>query len=169
MRALVVCESMFGNTMKIAEEVARGLGGTMPAEVVEVGAAPAVLPADVGLLVVGGPTHAFGMSRPGTRKSALEQAPEGLVSKGGGVREWLNALHVNRPTAAAAFDTRIRAGLFAGSAAKAVHKALRRHRMILIAPPENFYVTATKGPLEETEAARAFDWGRSLAETASTL
>ncbi|NAS25999.1 flavodoxin [Herbidospora sp. NEAU-GS84] len=169
MRALVVCESMFGNTMKIAEEVARGLGGAMPAEVVEVGAAPTVMPDDVGLLVVGGPTHAFGMSRASTRKSALEQAPEGLVSKGGGVREWLTALQVNKPIAAAAFDTRLRAAYLPGSAAKGVHKALRRHRMILLAAPTSFYVTGTKGPLEEIEAARAFEWGRSLAETASSL
>lgn len=167
MRALVVCESMFGNTMTIAEEIARGLRDGMPVEVVEVGAAPTVVPADVGLLVVGGPTHAFGMSRASTRRSALDQATEGVVSKGQGVREWLDALRVDRPVAAAAFDTRIRMAYLPGSAAKGIHKSLRRHRMILVAPPTSFYVTATKGPLEEPEEARAFDWGRSLAETAS--
>jgi hypothetical protein len=43
--------------------VARGLDDHVPTEVVEVGAAPARLAEDVDLVVVGGPTHAFGLSR----------------------------------------------------------------------------------------------------------
>ncbi|WP_245657730.1 flavodoxin [Herbidospora mongoliensis] len=145
-----------------------GLRGRIPTEVMEVGTAPTTLPDDIDLLVVGGPTHAFGMSRASTRKSALDQADNGVVSKGEGVREWLTVLRIRRPIAAAAFDTRVRT-LLAGSAAKGVHKALRRHRMVLIAPPMGFYVTATKGPLDEAEVSRAIEWGRSLAETASTV
>ncbi len=55
-RALVVFESMFGNTEAIARAVADGLGGGAEVD------------------VVGGPTHAFGMSRPSTRRSAAQQA-----------------------------------------------------------------------------------------------
>jgi flavodoxin len=40
MHALVVYESMYGNTKEIAEAVAEGLAARMPAEVVEVGSAP---------------------------------------------------------------------------------------------------------------------------------
>ena len=63
MRALVVYESMYGNTKEIAAAVADGLSTRMPVQLTEVGAAPTLLADDIGLLVVGGPTHAHGMSK----------------------------------------------------------------------------------------------------------
>ena len=63
-RALVVFESMFGNTQQIAEAVKEGLSTSVPTDILEVGTAPGVIPDGVGLIIVGGPTHAFGMSRP---------------------------------------------------------------------------------------------------------
>jgi flavodoxin len=70
MRALIVVESWFGNTRAIAGAVAEGLGGFMTVDVTEIGDAPARVAPDVDLVVVGGPTHAFGMSRPSTRRPA---------------------------------------------------------------------------------------------------
>ena len=67
MRALVVYELMYGNTKEIAAAVADGLSTRMPVQLTEVGAAPTVLADDIGLLVVGGPTHAHGMSKPKSR------------------------------------------------------------------------------------------------------
>ena len=52
MRALVVFESMFGNTQEIAEAIADGLSGRMQVDLVEVGAAPAEVGDEVALLVV---------------------------------------------------------------------------------------------------------------------
>jgi hypothetical protein len=105
MRALVVFESMFGNTQAIAQAVADGLAIRMEVDLLEVGSAPAAVPGGVDLLVVGAPTHAFGMSRPATRQSAAQQAPAGLVSKGHGLREWLTALSIGAPdVVAVAFD-----------------------------------------------------------------
>jgi hypothetical protein len=116
--ALVVFESMFGNTKAIAEAVADGLAPRMRVELLEVGSAPAAVGDDVGLLVVGGPTHAFGLSRPSTRQSAVEQGKGELVSSGTGLREWLEALGGgSAEVAAAAFDTRIRRPRLPGSAA----------------------------------------------------
>ncbi|HEU5111379.1 MAG TPA: flavodoxin, partial [Micromonosporaceae bacterium] len=128
MNALVVYESMFGNTRLIAEAVVDGLAAAhLTVTSVEVAAAPSFVPGDVGLLVVGGPTHAFGMSRPGTRRSAADQADQPLVSTGSGVREWLAALPRGRAgLAAAAFDTRINKPRLPGSAARAVRRRLRR-------------------------------------------
>ena len=83
MKTLVVYESMFGNTRAVAEAIAEGLGS---AEVVEVSAAPVVLPVDLELLVVGGPTHVHGMSRRRTREDAAQQVSRPVVSKGDGVR-----------------------------------------------------------------------------------
>lgn len=109
MRALVVYESMFGNTEDVAQAVMKGLLPNVTAELVEVSDAPNPLPDDVDLLVVGGPTHGFGMSRPGTRDTARRQAGDSLVSRGPGIREWLTGLPpVRRDVVSATFDTPIR-------------------------------------------------------------
>jgi hypothetical protein len=166
MHALVVYESMFGNTQAVAQAVAEGLGDRVTVTTVEVGAAPAALPDDVELLVVGGPTHAFGMSRPGTRRSAADQAERPLVSTRIGLREWLDAL---RPAAgdvaAATFDTRINKPRLPGSAARAAQKRLRRLGFALAAPAQSFRVADTAGPLLPGEADRALRWGKRLAAT----
>jgi hypothetical protein len=163
MSALVVYESMFGNTQSIAKAIADGLSSRMCVEVVEVGDAPRVIGADVELLMVGGPTHAFGMSRPGTRQSAAQQAGHDLVSKGIGMREWLvNVRGESKSVAATAFDTRINKPRVPGSAARAVQKRLSRLGFRIVAPAESFWVTGTPGPLLDGELERASRWGEKL-------
>ena len=71
MRALVVYESMYGNTHQIAEAIARGLRSAYAVQVVSVASAPDEHVGRYDLVVVGGPTHARGMSRPDTRQSAI--------------------------------------------------------------------------------------------------
>lgn len=164
--AWVVYESIFGNTRTVAEAVAEGLADRYEVALFEVSAAPAA-PAGVALLVVGGPIHAFGMTREATRADARRQAGEkhvAPVSTGIGVREWLDALPApDGPVAAAAFDTAGRiAGFTAGSAARGEAKRLTRHGYDLIAPPEHFYVQAVDGPLVDGERDRAVTWARSL-------
>lgn len=85
MKALVVFESMFGNTRDVAQAVADGVATRLDVGVAEVGTSPDL--AGVDLLIVGAPTHAMGLSRDGTRKSAAEQAGDRLVSRRQGVRE----------------------------------------------------------------------------------
>ncbi|WP_228122747.1 flavodoxin family protein [Saccharothrix syringae] len=158
-RALVVYESMFGNTEVIAEAI----GQALAAEVVEVSDAPDVLPDDVGLLVVGAPTHVMGLSRPVTRRSAADQATEGLVSTGRGVREWLDTLApLGHHVTAHAFDTRVGTGWPAGSAAKAIAKRLRSLHFTVPGRPVSFHVGGTPGPLLVGEPARAAAWARSV-------
>lgn len=107
MRAVVVYESMFGNTGEVAEAIAEGLRTHMSTDVVEVGHAGAAAAVDVDLLVVGAPTHALGLSRASTRAQAAAQAGGAVVSAGIGLREWLGGLAASRGIAAAAFDTRL--------------------------------------------------------------
>lgn len=72
MRAVVVYESMYGNTHLIADAIGAGLRSTFDVTVVPVSqAGPAVL-VRADLVVVGGPTHVHGMSRVSTRKGAAE-------------------------------------------------------------------------------------------------
>ena len=67
--ALVVYESVFGDARAIAHAIAEGLSDAMPVDVRDATEAPAGIGPDVGLLVVGGPNHAFGMPRPSTRQA----------------------------------------------------------------------------------------------------
>ena len=114
MGAVIVYESMFGSTKKVAEAIAEGLADRAEVWVVPVTSAGAHSLDGADLVVVGGPTHTHGMSRPGTRKRAgklarkpgseVELVP-GAVS-GPGVREWL-ASPGRLEVAGAAFDTRL--------------------------------------------------------------
>src|SRR5664279_4120796 len=141
----------------------RRLPGEMAVNVVEVGAAPAAVDRDVDLLVVGGPTHAFGMSRPTTRDDALSKSEgAGVLSKGDGLREWLDAVHMELDVPAVAFDTRINKPRVPGSAAHAAQRRLRHIGCTTVAPAESFYVHGTKGPLVDGEVDRAQQWGRQL-------
>ena len=170
MRALVVYESMFGNTREIATAIAEGISRRMPVDVVEVGSAPSAIPADVGLLVVGGPTHAHGQSNVKTRADAARRAGDRLVSRGDGVREWVEALPpVPGSVAAGAFDTRIKGPeLLWGSAAKSVADELREHGLRLVDKPQSFLVGGPTGPLFDRlvtgQRERAVEWGAGLAE-----
>jgi hypothetical protein len=161
MRALVVYESMFGNTEAVAQAVAGGILESMGVDLVEVGAAPDVVPGDVALVVVGGPTHAFGMSRPATRLDAARQSPA-VVSHPRGIREWLKNLPVRtNASQAAAFDTSATSRV-TGSAARAASRRLDRLDYPLVAPPESFRVTGVAGPLADGELDRARAWGKAL-------
>lgn len=166
-RALVVFESMFGNTRIVAEAVAAGLASGTKVDLVEVGDAPAVLDPEVDVLVIGGPTHALGLSRPETRRQAAAVAPRPLVSPGRGLREWLAALDCAeaRPQVAA-FDTRIRHA--PGSAARAIRRRVRRLGLPVVARPESFYVLGTDGPLARGEQERAERWGERVAGSVAT-
>jgi hypothetical protein len=167
-RALVVFESMFGNTEVIARAVADGLCPVLDVDVVEAGSAPSAL-GDVALLVVGGPTHAFGMSRPSTRQDARQRARGRVVSEGQGLREWLADLQpATHAVRAAAFDTRIDKPRVPGSAARGAERRLRRLGFVVAADAESFFVTDVAGPLLHGEVERAQRWGADLATPLGT-
>lgn len=160
MRALVVVESMWGNTRAVADAVARGLGGDTT--VIDVGQAPSTLPTDVGLLVVGGPTHAFSMSRSRTRHDAVERGARGAQERQG-IREWLEQLPPSDRIDVATFDTRVtKVKRLPGSAAKAAGKQARRHHLGRVIATESFYVDDMAGPLLDGELDRAQAWGTRL-------
>jgi len=160
MRAHVVYESMWGNTAQVAEAIARGLGGAPVAEVT-VTSAPDL--ADLDLVVIGGPTHAFSMSREQTRHDAHQQgAPRG--SERGGIRELLAELPSGFQVPVALFDTRVaKVRHLPGSAAKAAEKDLRHHHDAHVVARESFYVGDSPGPLLPGELERAEAWGSHLA------
>jgi hypothetical protein len=173
MRAVVVYESMYGNTHQVAETIANGLAGTGETEVLSLEDATADVLRTADLVVVGGPTHVHGMSRPSTRKAAMqavEKQPELELdpdAPGVGLREWLAALP-QYSTKAAAFDTRIDAPAFlTGRASKGIARRLRKHGFELIVEPESFLVTKDN-VLVEGEADHARRWAETLASHVST-
>lgn len=163
MRALVIYESMFGNTRQVAEAVAAGLAVSARVELVEVGAAPLELDDDLDLLVVGGPTHGHGMTRPGTRTAAADERTGPVPPSTTGLRDWLGAVRIRPGLAVAAFDTRFdKPQWLTGSAARVVAKRLQRGGLRLAAEPESFFVLGTTGPVRDGELDRAYDWGLTL-------
>ncbi|WP_426594059.1 flavodoxin family protein [Cellulomonas sp. McL0617] len=164
MRALVVYESSFGNTGLVAEAVWHGLADHVESAAIRrVDVAPTRLPPTVELLVVGGPTQAFGMSRPSTRSNARAEAGLPSSAPTTGVREWLHLLEPpGRPVWSATFDTRLHSPHVPGSAAVGAWRLLNRGGFELTAEAESFWVTGLKGPLREGELERAYTWGVSL-------
>jgi hypothetical protein len=161
-KCLVVYESMFGNTQAIAEAVAQGLAKSSDVAVAEASEAPSHLADDVALLVVGGPTHAFSMSRPRTRQSAAEQGADPARATHRGIREWIAEVSPRADLPFATFDTKVVSPHLPGSAARAADRKLKHRRFRQVAPPETFYVTGTTGGLVDGELKRAAEWGESL-------
>lgn len=164
MRALVVYESMYGNTRDIACAIGAGIGEEMGVEVEEVGTARNRIGPEIGLVVVGGPTHAFSMTRTTSREDAASQQPEmEIISQGIGIREWLDRFEAPTETAFATFDTKIDKPKLPGSAGGAAQRRLRGMGYRVVAEPESFWVTGGTGPLASQEDRRASEWGTLLA------
>ena len=146
MRALIVVESIYGNTRAVADAIAAGLATGMQVDVVDVEQAPKA--PDTDLLVIGGPSQAHGMSL-STRRGRV------------GIREWIDSLDPDRAAWAATFDTRfLTRGWIVGSGARVAARHLGRRGFHMAVPSESFYVNA-KGPMDG-ELAHARMWGEEL-------
>ena len=159
MKALVVYDSFFGNTEKIACAVGDAIGNALAphAEVqtVRVGDVKPEHLVGLNLLVVGSPTRAFSAS-PATKA-------------------WLKALASNslRGVKVAAFDTRADMDdvnsraltafvkLF-GYAAEPIAASLTKRGGTLVVPAEGFFIKDKEGPLKDGELARAIAWAQQI-------
>jgi hypothetical protein len=170
MSALVVYESSFGNTEAVARAVGDGIARHMPVRVVSVADARSEATDDETLVVVGGPTHAFGMSREGTRREAQERGGHASGAEAG-VRDWVARLPADRADRLyATFDTRVaQVRHLPGSAARSAARALHRGGHHAVGDPESFYVADVEGPLLPDELGRAEDWGSALAGAATSI
>lgn len=163
MSILVIYESMWGNTREVARAIGRGLGDHVT--VSDVGEAPRRIPEELELLVLGGPTHAFSMSRSATRQDARKQgAAVGDPERG--IREWLAEQAAESDQLdIATFDTRVTSVRhLPGSAAKGAAKEIRRHHLGHLIGTQSFYVRDSEGPLLEGELDRARAWGAELVD-----
>lgn len=165
MKALVVYDSQFGNTEKIAQAIGEGLrrlGDGAVADVVRIGSARPEQVKGLDLLVVGSPTQGF---RPTVAiASFLKNLPEQSLAD----------------VLVAAFDTRIdlstiKPAIFrfivgrGGYAAKPIGEALIRKGGRLAVPAEGFIVLDREGPLAGGELARAGVWAQEIASTVADV
>ncbi len=172
MKAVVLYESMFGNTRLIAEAIRSGLAELAETTLINVNA---VTRSDIDaadLMVIGGPTHVHGMSRESTRaeavkwtsdpKKALTLEPE---APGKGIREWLETTSVS--PLFAAFATRADIPiLLSGNVAAQIEHAMRAKATRRVVPGETFFVTKDNR-LKANEITRARAWGKLIAGEAS--
>jgi flavodoxin len=168
MTALVLVESSFGNTRAIAEAIRDGLAEHTQTELLDITRAPSELRETVDLLVLGGPTHAFGMSRPQTREDAARQGAHPSDTRVG-IREWIAGLAPDghRPPVVT-FDTRTKHRWIPGSAASQAAAALAQHGFPSAGARQSFRVDDVAGPLMPGEIERAKTWGDQLGATLET-
>jgi len=162
MNAVVVYESLWGNTAAVARAIAEGLGpGVRALSTAE--ATPTVLEG-VELIVAGAPVLGFRLPTERMRQGALVnpggRPPRPADLSHPSMRSWLATLpHGNGRSAA--FDTQAR-GPF-GKSAPTIAQELEQAGYARLAEPVGFVVTGKFGPLREGELERARRWGSELA------
>ena len=149
MKALVVYDSVFGNTEQIAQAIGNALGSQKDVEILRVSNVKPEQLMGLELLIVGSPTHG------GRPTSAIQ--------------DFLNKVSepAIRGTNVAAFDTRFSTRLVRifGYAAGRIADSLKRNGGTLIVSPEGFFVKGKEGPLKEGEIERAASWAKVIVKS----
>ena len=148
-RVLLVFDTKFGNTEKLAKEIAAGIEETGTAECKVIGIKE-VGSEDVsgydGVLF-GGPVHAFRATR-GIKGAIKEAAKKGLDGK-----------------LISSFDTYQASG-HKGNAARGIEEEVTKKapRAKIFSPGLTALVDGYEGPLNEAEPARAHEFGKRFAQ-----
>ncbi len=159
MQAIVVYESVWGNTASVANAIAEGIGGDTRAYATD--AVPADLLARTDLIVAGSPVFAFDLPGERVRRRILETETDGPPPdlSHPSLRSWLEALPPGTGLAAA-FETRI--WWSPRGATGTIERKLERAGYRRLMKAERFVVADRYGPLRDGELARARAWGTDL-------
>jgi len=147
MKVLIIYDSVYGHTEKIAKAIGGAITGEV--KVLRVDEANPSELKTIDLFIVGSPTQG-GRPTPAIQ-DFLNKVPEPS----------LQGINV------AAFDTRISTklvGVF-GYAAGRIAGNLKGKGGTLVASPEGFFVKGTKGPLREGELERAASWAKGILQS----
>jgi len=158
MKVLIIYDSIFGNTEKIAQAISNYIGSKENVETLRVSDVKPEKLIGLELLIVGSPTRAFKPTK--------------------AIMNFLNKIPLNglKGVKVAAFDTRISTAdmnsrflnllvkLF-GYAAKPIADKLEKKEGSLIIPPEGFFVKDSEGPLKDGELERTADWAKLIIKT----
>lgn len=157
MKTLVVYDSVFGNTEKIAHAIAESLSSRVSAEILRPDQISPEQLKGFDLLVVGSPTRGF---RPTEALSVLLKRIPANALKGMKVAAFDTRFNVEK-TDSKGLRLLLKTG---GYAAKRIADHLKKAGGNLIVPPEGFFVKETEGPLQDGEIERASAWALSLLE-----
>lgn len=159
MKGLIVYDSLYGNTEKIALAIGEALGNLTNIAVIRVGEVSPEQFTGLDLLIIGSPTQRFQPT------PAISSLLKGIPQNGlKGVKvtafdtrlteDWINK------TPALAFFVRILGR--SAYAAKSMANQLKKKGGEMITPPEGFYVEGTEGPLVQGELERAASWAKKI-------
>jgi hypothetical protein len=161
MKAIVVYDSLWGNTAAIARGIAEGIGSEACAVSTAEASGAALLNAEV--LVAGAPVHTFKLPTEAVRErirangNSYPAPPE--VSHPS-MRSWL-ALLPEGGLPAAVFETAV--WWSPGGATAEIMHALMKAGYRPVVKPRRFVVTGRYGPLRDGEIDRARYWGALVA------
>ena len=156
MKSMVIYDSQYGNTEKLARGIGEVLGKQGEVTILKVGEAQPEMLTGMDLVIIGSPTQQFRATAP--MRVFLKSIPKDSL----------------KGTRAAAFDTRLTQAFIDknpplpfferifGYAAERLAKALKQKGGQLVVPAEAFYVEGMEGPLSEGEQQRAKDWAQKL-------
>lgn len=139
MKAIIIFDSNFGNTQKIAETIAK----EFETQAIPVSKASIDELGGLDLIVVGSPINAW---RPSEKMGKF------LASLNKGQLKGVKA---------AAFDTRVKLFIH-GDAAKKMSKALENAGAEIIIEPQAFFVKGREGPLLDGEIEKASHWAKLI-------
>jgi len=162
MNAVVVYESLWGNTEAIARSIAEGIGPEAEALATDEASLAVVATAD--LIVAGSPVFAFSLPTDSIRESIARDeadAPTPPDLSHPSLRSWLESLPHGQGRFAA-FETRI--WWSPRGATGAIEARLQRAGYTRIAKAQKFVVKAKYGPLRDGELDRARQWGMELGQ-----
>jgi len=157
LKALIIYDSKFGNTEKIARAIGEAVTPLGEAKVVQVGEANPSQLSSIDFLIVGSPTHAGGATR--------------------AIKEFLRKIPANalENVQVASFDTRFSAkdkGIGARIVLEIFRYAAGRIATILeykggylAMVPEGFIIENSEGPLKKGELERAAIWTKGIPES----
>ena len=174
MKAIVVYESLWGNTASVAAAIAEGIGPE--ARAMSTAEAVPSVAAEADLIVAGAPVLGFRLPTDDMRESVLRtewRAPRPADLSHPSMRSWLASV----PRAArsdgtggvaggarfAAFET----GLWwsPGAASKSIGEKLAGLGYAEVCKGRRFVVKGRYGPLRDGELDKARAWGRELAQS----
>jgi flavodoxin len=151
MKTLIIYDSVFGNTAKVAQAMAVAVqAAALPVSQVTLDQLQ-----EVKLLIIGSPTRSFRPTPAISKflKSLPHNQLAGISVAAFDTRIWLQTID------SAAFRFIVDKG---GYAASTMANALKTKGGTLVVPPEGFLVTGEEGPLKDGELERAAEWVRNM-------
>ncbi|MFA6489084.1 MAG: flavodoxin family protein [Candidatus Micrarchaeia archaeon] len=154
MKALIIYDSVYGNT----EKIAKAIGKELACDSIHVSFASSSSIKGLDLLITGTPTHG-GMPSPAMQKFS-ESLPKGSLS---GIRVASFDTWITKDSPS--FFTRLAVGIFGHAAPRALSKLQALGgKPVAGAEAIGFLVKGKEGPLVEGEMEKAQAWAKKLAK-----